>query len=127
MVEYVSGMRATTYLMERGTKTRMLFVVLQLLIACRIYPKVESYQDQKLDQAEMQENVFHSESVQIHYWEGGNMQGEPLLFLHGFGGDAAWAWSMNFPDFSEKYHIIAPDLLWFGTSEDGNPPLYKHR
>lgn len=106
----------------RGTKNGMLFFVLQLLIACRIYPKIESYQDQKLEEAQMHEYVFQSDSVQIHYWEGGNLQGEPLLFLHGFGGDAAWAWAMNFPDFSERYHIIAPDLLWFGDSEDDSSP-----
>lgn len=103
--------------MKIGVQAGMIFFVLQLLTACRIYPKVESYQDQKLEQAEMRPYVFQNGSIQIHYWEGGNLEGEPLVFLHGFGGDAAWTWARNFPDFSEKYHIIAPDLLWFGESE----------
>ena len=100
----------------------MLFFVLQMLIACRIYPKIESYQEQKLEEAEMRPAVFEENTAQIHYWEGGNLQGKPLLFLHGFGGDAAWTWARNFPDFAEEYHIIAPDLLWFGGSEENVEP-----
>ena len=118
MVEYRLGSQRK----QRNSGKGMMFFVLQLLIACRIYPKIESYQDQKLEEAAMKSVVLEHESGQLHYWEGGNLDGEPLLFLHGFGGDAAWAWARNFPDFSEEYHIIAPDLLWFGGSEDQKEP-----
>ena len=47
------------------------------------------------------------------------LSGEPLLWLHGFGGDALWAWSRNLHDFADTHHIIAPDLLWFGDSQGG--------
>ena len=42
-----------------------------------------------------------------------------MLWLHGFGGDALWAWSRNLHDFADTHHIIAPDLLWFGESQGG--------
>lgn len=48
------------------------------------------------------------------YLEGGNLAGEPLLLIHGFGGDKD-----NFTRIGSKlddYHLIIPDLLGFGKS-----------
>src|SRR6478752_1262205 len=55
--------------------------------------------------------------IQTHYHEDG--QGEPLLLIHGSGpGVSAWAnWRLVFPILSQKYHLYAPDLIGFGTSQ----------
>ena len=48
------------------------------------------------------------------YLEGGNLAGEPLLLVHGFGGNKD-----NFTRIGSKladYHLIIPDLLGFGRS-----------
>ena len=50
----------------------------------------------------------------ISYLEGGNLTGEPLLLIHGFGGNKD-----NFTRIAGKlsdYHLIVPDLLGFGNS-----------
>ena len=48
------------------------------------------------------------------YAENGNVAGEPLLLIHGFGGNKD-----NFTRIArqlEVYHLIIPDLLGFGAS-----------
>ncbi|WP_182405758.1 alpha/beta fold hydrolase [Psychrobacter sp. GP33] len=50
----------------------------------------------------------------ITYLEGGNLAGEPLLLIHGFGGNKD-----NFTRIAARlgdYHLIIPDLLGFGQS-----------
>lgn len=43
---------------------------------------------------------------------------ETLVFLHGFGGgSSAYEWSKVYPAFASEYHIIAPDLIGWGSSE----------
>ncbi|WP_323800981.1 alpha/beta fold hydrolase [Parasphingorhabdus sp.] len=49
------------------------------------------------------------------YLEGGPSNGEPLLLLHGFGGDKD-NWAMYAPEMVEKYRLIAPDLPGFGDN-----------
>lgn len=51
---------------------------------------------------------------QLKYLEGGNLSGEPLLLIHGFGGNKD-----NFTRIAARlsdYHLIIPDLLGFGQS-----------
>ncbi|MEM9804143.1 MAG: alpha/beta hydrolase [Cyanobacteria bacterium P01_D01_bin.56] len=44
-----------------------------------------------------------------------------LVFLHGFGGgSSAYEWSKVYPAFADEYHILAPDLIGWGSSE--HPP-----
>ena len=48
------------------------------------------------------------------YLEGGNLNGAPLLLIHGFGGNKD-----NFTRIADKldgYHLIIPDLIGFGNS-----------
>jgi len=50
----------------------------------------------------------------IAYLEGGNLNGAPLLLIHGFGGNKD-----NFTRIADKlgeYHLLIPDLLGFGNS-----------
>ncbi len=52
----------------------------------------------------------------ISYTWGGN--GEPLVFLHGFGGgSSAFEWSLVYPQFMDRYQVFAPDLPGWGASE----------
>ena len=49
------------------------------------------------------------------YLEGGPPDGEPLVLLHGFGGDKD-NWAMYAPEMEGKYRLIAPDLPGFGEN-----------
>lgn len=49
------------------------------------------------------------------YLEGGRPEGEPMLLLHGFGGDKD-NWAVYAPEIVGKYRLIAPDLPGFGEN-----------
>jgi len=56
--------------------------------------------------------LFHRH--RIRYWEAG--QGEPLLLIHGFP-TAAWDWHYLWQPLTERYRVIACDMLGFGDSD----------
>ncbi|GCL73231.1 alpha/beta hydrolase [Paenibacillus naphthalenovorans] len=60
----------------------------------------------------------------VYYHEAG--QGETLLLIHGSGpGVSAWAnWRLVYPILSKHYHVYAPDLIGFGSSE--KPPSAQY-
>lgn len=51
-----------------------------------------------------------------HYLEGGPLNGEVLLLVHGFGGDKD-NWTRFARSLTKKYRVIAPDLPGFGESD----------
>jgi pimeloyl-ACP methyl ester carboxylesterase len=53
--------------------------------------------------------------ARVHYWRGG--RGAPLLFVHGFGTEAAINWHEQLVSFASEYDVIAPDMPGFGASE----------
>lgn len=54
-------------------------------------------------------------SGSMKVWEGG--KGQAVLFLHGFGANAPDTWTKQLQTFAKTYHVIAPDLYWFGQSK----------
>jgi pimeloyl-ACP methyl ester carboxylesterase len=54
------------------------------------------------------------DGLNIHYFTAG--QGEPLVVLHGGGGDAR-TWLDNIAALSAKYTVYAPDLPGYGGSQ----------
>jgi len=54
------------------------------------------------------------DNCSIHYLTAG--QGEPLLLIHGYGGEAE-KWINNIGVLAEKYTVYAPDLPGFGNSQ----------
>ncbi|KPU57608.1 alpha/beta hydrolase family protein [Pseudomonas fluorescens] len=58
-----------------------------------------------------QEFVFHGQS--IRYWTAG--QGEPLLLIHGFPS-ASWDWHFLWQPLTQRFRVIACDMLGFGDS-----------
>ena len=51
----------------------------------------------------------------IRYWRGG--RGQPLIFVHGFGTEAAVNWYAQMLAFARDFDVIAPDLPGFGGSK----------
>ncbi|WP_457363599.1 alpha/beta fold hydrolase [Pseudomonas sp. TE3610] len=56
---------------------------------------------------------FEFRGHQIRYWVAG--RGEPLLLLHGFP-TASWDWHYLWQPLSQRYRLIACDMLGFGDS-----------
>ena len=50
------------------------------------------------------------------FLEGGNPQGEPVVLVHGFGGDKD-NWSIYAPYLTSQYRLICPDLPGFGEND----------
>ena len=69
--------------------------------------------------SKLQKKGFTSHTIQLKtgkmfYFSGGN--GFPLIFIHGFGFDAAETWKNQMMDFVGQYRVFAPDIFWFGKS-----------
>ncbi|MEZ4937833.1 MAG: alpha/beta hydrolase [Crocinitomicaceae bacterium] len=73
----------------------------------------------------IEEATYKDDSLNIHYYKGGD--GPPLLFLHGFGGDAMLSWKKYLKKFSKEYTVIAPDILWFGESSGNVEPNLENQ
>jgi pimeloyl-ACP methyl ester carboxylesterase len=60
--------------------------------------------------------VLHTSLGQVVYHESGS--GPPLVFLHNVGlGASSYEWSKVYPQFAERYRVLALDLIGFGESE----------
>ena len=53
--------------------------------------------------------------ARVHYWRGG--RGTPLVFVHGFGTEAAVNWYQQMVACVPGFDVIAPDLPGFGGSD----------
>jgi pimeloyl-ACP methyl ester carboxylesterase len=70
--------------------------------------------------ARLRARRFRSRTVtlpdaRLHYWRGG--RGAPLVFVHGFGTEAAVNWHEQLVTFASEHDVIAPDMPGFGSSE----------
>lgn len=64
--------------------------------------------------AKIQSKTINIDGLDVHYYIAG--QGEPLVVIHGGGGDARTWWD-NITELSKKYTVYAPDLPGYGGSE----------
>lgn len=97
--------------------TVLLFVF--LINACSFVHIHRNIQTKKYNNAGVSQRMVKLENATVSFWEGGT--GPDLLLLHGFGGDATVAWTEQLPYFAKHFHVIAPDLLWFGESKGKDP------
>jgi pimeloyl-ACP methyl ester carboxylesterase len=65
--------------------------------------------------------------IETSYLEAGG--GEPVIMLHGSGpGVSALAnWQYNIPVLSQRFHILAPDIVGFGATERPDDIVYSLR
>jgi pimeloyl-ACP methyl ester carboxylesterase len=65
--------------------------------------------------ANVVDQTVEVENARVHYWIGG--EGEPLVMLQGFGGNARTVWAEQVVDLSKRFTLYAPDLVYFGESK----------
>ncbi|PSW15923.1 alpha/beta hydrolase [Photobacterium rosenbergii] len=104
-------------------KILTLFLAVVILNGCELVQWKEKHDHDQLYAQDYQEHILNlKEGGQLKYWIGGS--GEPLLLIHGFGGNAVATWKEEMLELSKHYQVIAPDLAWFGESYSmGTPNL----
>ncbi len=68
-----------------------------------------------------QEATLIANGKRVHYWEYGVTQGFPIILIHGGFGDAQTNWLPLIETLGLSYHVVAPDLPSFNTSEALTP------
>ena len=102
--------------MKHNCKCSIHFIILALtLSSCGAYRFNDTcIVGRKFWCANVTDQTVEVENARVHYWTGG--QGEPLVMLQGFGGNARTVWAEQVVDLSDKYTLYAPDLVYFGGS-----------
>lgn len=93
----------------------LLLAFLLLQVACNFVHFQERMIQRSMRRSGLVKQDISLDSDQIAYWEGGT--GPTLVLLHGFGADGTFGWSEQVPVLSKHFHLIIPDLLWFGGSQ----------
>jgi pimeloyl-ACP methyl ester carboxylesterase len=65
---------------------------------------------------------LYDENIEIKYQEDG--EGDPIIFLHGFGG-SSYSWRYIYKEFANKYKAILIDLKGFGLSDKPTDNKYS--
>ena len=65
---------------------------------------------------------FTYKNNKIAYWEEG--QGPTLLLIHGFP-TASWDWHKMWGDLTQRFRVIAPDMIGFGYSDKPKDYTYS--
>jgi len=92
-----------------------LFICISLLSGCSLVRwQIDSAEDHLKSAGFEQRSLALEEGGTLSYWRGG--KGQPLLLIHGFGGNAVTTWKNEMFELSKDYQVIAPDLTWFGDS-----------
>jgi pimeloyl-ACP methyl ester carboxylesterase len=95
-------------------------LLLGLLAGCDTVGRLEQRRLQRFHVAGMVEATAELDAGRVHYWSGGH--GDPILLVHGFGGNAVWQWHWQVGPLTQAgARVIAPDLLWFGESVPHQP------
>ncbi len=75
--------------------------------------------------ADLEKKTVQVDQFAFVYLEGGNPQGESILFVHGFGGDKD-NWTRISKFFAEDYHLVLVDLPGFGENNRIPSEDYSH-
>jgi len=98
-----------TYLLQK-----LFLFSLLMFCSCNVVQWQQEKSAQILAHRSVQEAYFETDSLRLHYFEGG--EGPVIVFIHGFGADALASWSRYLYKYSKDYRVIALDVLWFGES-----------
>jgi pimeloyl-ACP methyl ester carboxylesterase len=96
------------------TQPMRLFLLCTLFLSgCSLARFQEKRLTHRFQRSGITSHEVELDAATLKYWKGG--EGEPLLLLHGFGGDALFTWHGQ-RSLADRHTVIAPDLVWFGGS-----------
>jgi pimeloyl-ACP methyl ester carboxylesterase len=90
------------------------------MFSCNLAKLHQKKLTKKYTKKGFQEKVFEHEGSKINYQEGG--EGETVMLIHGFGGDGKITWESAARFLVKDYHVVVPDLIWFGKSVSTEEP-----
>ncbi len=67
---------------------------------------------------------LHIDGRTVHYYEAGEVTGEPVVLLHGFS-DSALAWRRLVQELPQRYHFVLVDAAGHGGSSAPNPGQFR--
>lgn len=100
--------------MDFKRKIIFAFSFVIILSGCNLVDLAEEKSVNQLEKSGVENVLFKTDSAQVNGYVGG--EGECLVFVHGFGGDALLSWRGSLIEFSKNYKVAAFDLQWFGKS-----------
>ncbi len=90
------------------------------MFSCNLAKVHQNKLSKKYTKKGFQEKLFVHDGSKMNYQEGG--EGETVVLIHGFGGDGKITWESAARYLVDDYHVVVPDLLWFGKSESTSEP-----
>lgn len=77
--------------------------------------------------AVLQAKTIDAGGIRTHYLEAGT--GQPVLMLHGSGPGVSGTanWQRNIPELSQRFHVVAPDIVGFGETDRPEDIVYSLR
>ncbi|MBW1879265.1 MAG: alpha/beta fold hydrolase, partial [Deltaproteobacteria bacterium] len=93
----------------------LLLAVLLLASACSVHRFQERRLTRRFAGVGLDPHTAELAGSTVHYWKGGQGGPNPVLLLHGFGGNALFTWHAQ-RTLAESHVLLVPDLLWFGGS-----------
>ncbi len=106
-----------------GFPVFMLLVLSLFQYACNLTNQYSRTLERKLQNKGYEARTLTNDSMTIHFRVGGS--GDPVLLIHGFGGDGKLTWSKQMKALINMYQVIVPDILWFGKSESTVKPSLR--
>ncbi|MEC7985095.1 MAG: alpha/beta hydrolase [Myxococcota bacterium] len=109
-------------MIDRKHTVRSWSPILLTLIAC---DPVEGYHKHLHSQFlgwGFERGYYDTENGRVAYWVKRTGEQEPLVLLHGFGGNGTVTWYRILGRLSKDRPMLIPDLLWFGESHSMAAP-----
>jgi pimeloyl-ACP methyl ester carboxylesterase len=90
------------------------------LCSCSVIQTQQRHLEGQFRQLGLTERTEDVGDARVHFYEGGEDDGTPVLLLHGFGASAIWQWHSQAHALAKDRRVIIPNLLWFGGSSSEN-------
>ncbi len=97
-----------------------LMALASLLAACSPSGLYSSWNEAVVERQGLGPKLLELPDGHLLYRDSG--KGQPVLLIHGFGGDGLVSWKPQMLDLVRDHRVIVPDLLWFGGSTVSRKP-----
>ena len=87
------------------------------ILAKGAYWIANTHIDRQFRKNGLERKLEETDDYIIEYWDNGKSHLQPFIFIHGFGAKTKYQWYKQLSAVSDKYHLIVPNLLFFGETK----------